>query len=349
MPEIIEIDGAQKSGSGTIVRSAVALAALLRKKLHLFNARARREKPGLRAQHLTAILACAEMCGGSADGIGIGCREFTFLPGAKVKGGEYAWDIGTAGSATMLALSVLPLACFADSPVTMSVTGGVFQDFAPSPHHVQHVLARLLRRMNATVELQVLRAGYVPKGVGKIRLSVKPVRQGLNPLDLAEQGFFSELRGIAFSSHLEQRRVSERMAHTCERRLAKAGLSAKIERIHDTAALYAGASLAVWGESSTGCVLGADRAGAPRRSSESVGEFVAERFLSDLATGATVDEHLADQLIPFAVLASGVSRYFAPRVTDHLESNLWLAAQFGSNVYRHEREITIEGLAYCPT
>jgi RNA 3'-terminal phosphate cyclase len=70
----------------------------------------------------------------------VGYREFSFAPGVRIKGGDFAWDIGTAGSTTMLVLSMLPLVCFADRPVTARITGGVFQDFAPSPHHMQHVL-----------------------------------------------------------------------------------------------------------------------------------------------------------------------------------------------------------------
>jgi RNA 3'-terminal phosphate cyclase (ATP) len=143
---VITIDGAQKSGSGTIVRYAVALAALLGRPLHLVNARAKRDKPGLRPQHLSSVLACAELCGATTQGVSVGCREFTFTPSGQIKGGSFTWDIGTAGSATMLALSVLPLACFADDPVTARITGGVFQDFAPSPHHLQHVLAPLVQK-----------------------------------------------------------------------------------------------------------------------------------------------------------------------------------------------------------
>ena len=74
---MIEIDGAQQSGSGTIVRFAVALSALLGQPLHLFNARAKREKPGLRPQHLNAVLACAELCNAKIEGVRIGCQEFS--------------------------------------------------------------------------------------------------------------------------------------------------------------------------------------------------------------------------------------------------------------------------------
>lgn len=340
------IDGGQKSGSGTLVRHAVAMAALLGQPLHLFNVRAKRPTPGLRPQHLASVLACAQMCEANTEGASVGAREFTFVPHARIQGGSFTWDIGTAGSATMLALSILPLACFADRPVHACITGGVFQDFAPSPHHMQHVLAPLLRRMGVEMELQVRRAGYLPTGAGVITLRVVPVQGSLTALALMEQGRVQQVSGVAFSSHLQERRVSERMAQACQHRLAAAGLACDIERVYDSAALHAGASLAVWTTSTTGCVFGADRAGALRRSSEAIGRFVAETLLQDLASGATVDRHMADQLAVFAVLARGTTRYLVPERSDHLDSNLWLAEQFGARVRVHERQVVIEGLGF---
>jgi RNA 3'-terminal phosphate cyclase (ATP) len=293
------------------------------------------------------VLACAELCEAKTEGLSVGAREFTFVPGIRIKGGSFAWDIGTAGSATMLALSILPLACFADRPTIARITGGVFQDFAPSPYHMQHVLAPLLQRMGVDTALRVVRAGYVPGGAGVLELSVTPARRPLRPLSLVEPGDIGRVRGIAFSSHLEKRRVSERMAQVCEQHLAQAGLSASSARVDDTAALHAGASLAVWGQTSTGCILGADRAGALRRRSEAIGRFVAETFLADVASGATVDRHLADQLVLFVTLAGGTSRYLVPWQTEHVASNLWLASQFGAQVALEGRQVMIEGLGFC--
>ncbi len=341
---MMTIDGAQKSGSGTIVRYAVALAALLGRPLRVINARAKRPKPGLRPQHLAAVRACAELCEGTTEGLSVGSQEFTFVPGRRICGGAFTWDIGTAGSATMLALSILPLACFADDPVTARITGGVFQDFAPSPFHMQYVLAPLLARMGVQVELEVIRAGYIPLGAGVVQLRVGPVQRGLDALALTEQGQFHQVRGIAFSSHLEERRVSTRMARVCIERLSEAGVSCQIEEVYDMAAAHAGASLAAWVESSTGCFLGADRAGALRRSSEAIGRFVAATLLEDMTTGATVDRHLADQLVLFATLASGTTTYLVPRRTEHLDSNLWLAEHFGARAECHAHQVTIEGL-----
>ena len=343
---MIEIDGAQQSGSGTIVRYAVAFSALLGQPLRLLNARAKREQPGLRPQHMASVLACAELCAAKTEGLSVGARALTFVPGARIKGGSFAWDIGTAGSATMLALSILPLACFADAPLTTRITGGVFQDFAPSPYHMQYVLAPLLERMGVHMALRVVRAGYVPGGAGVIVLDVMPTRRPLRALTMMEQGRLGRVHGIAFASHLEGRRVSERMAHTCEEHLGRSGLSATIKRVDDTEALHAGASLAAWGESSTGCLMGADRAGARGRSSEAIGRFVAEALRTDLARRATVDRHMADQLVLFAALAEGTSRYLAPSQTDHLASNLWLASQFGAQAEVQGRQVTIEGLGF---
>ena len=342
---MLEIDGAQQSGSGTLVRFGVALAAALGRPLHVRNARAGRPKPGLRAQHVAAVRACAELCGGRAEGLAVGSLELRFQPGPRIRGGRYRWDIGTAGSTTMLALGILPVACLADGPLEARITGGVFQDFAPSPHHMQHVLAPLLARMGARVELELVRAGYVPGGAGEIVLRVQPAQGGLSPLELVEQGAVREVRGVAFASHLEERRVAERMARTCEERLAAAGLPCRIERVADATAPQPGASLAVWAETATGCRLGADRAGARGRSSEAIGRFVARALLEDLSSGASVDRHAADQLVPFAALAGGASRWRAPRASEHLAANLWLAERFGATTRRDGLLVEVRGPA----
>ena len=341
---MITIDGAQMSGSGTIVRYAVALAALLGQPIRTINARRKRREPGLRPQHVTSVRACAELCGATVEGVEVGSRTFDFVPGADIAGGCFEWDIGTAGSATMLALSVLPVACFATTPVRARITGGLFQDFAPSPFHMHRVLAPLLRSMGADLSLDVTRPGYVPGGGGIIEMNVVPRREGLAPLVLDAAGQVSDVHGIALSSHLADRRVSERMASTCEEQIRGAGMACAIDRVDDASAVHAGACLAIWAKGSTGSWFGADRAGKFGRSSEQIGRFVATTFLEDVHSGATVDRHLADQLVLFCALAHGTSSYIVPRTGAHLESNLWLVAQFGARVAVSARYVEIQGV-----
>ena len=348
MADTIELDGAQQSGSGTLVRFGVALASVLGRPLHVVRARAHRAKPGLRPQHVAAIRAAAELCAGRVDGVTVGATEFHFAPGPALRAGEFLWDIGTAGSATMLALGVLPIACLAAGPVSARIRGGVFQDFAPSPHHLAQVLAPLLAGCGVHVELSVARPGFLPGGAGEIDLRVRPAVRGLAALDLCERGELGEFSGVALSSHLEARGVSERMAATCEAALAAGGLQGRITRVHDQTAAQAGASLAAWVGTTSGARFGADRAGAPRRSSEAIGRFVARSLLEDLRSGGTVDRHSADQLVIFAALARGTSRFVAAQQTAHLASNLWLIGLFGARSRREGNSVEIDGLGLAP-
>ena len=344
---MIYVDGAQKSGSGTIVRFAVGLASLLGEELHLTNIRAKREKPGLRPQHLKAVQALQQICQGSLDGGGVGSKEIMFKPGGKLKGGSYEWDIGTAGSTTLLAMTLLPAACFSTGAMSFKISGGLFQDFAPSAYHMQHVLFPVLEKMGITARLSIIRPGYVPRGGGIIEVEVEPVAGRLKPIRLVKQGDVTEIQGTALSSHLEERKVSERMVGKCNEVLESNGYSAQIEIIHDTLAFQRGAALAIYAETSSGCIIGADRAGEPRRASEDIGRYVARSLIEDLATGAAVDRYSADQLIFYAALADGVSEYRIPRLTEHVETNLWLVESIlGAKTEVNKNLVKIQGIGY---
>ncbi len=347
---MIYVDGAQKSGSGTIVRFAVGLATLLDEELHLTNIRAKREKPGLRPQHLKAVEALQQICHGSLDGAKIGSKEIRFKPGGEVKAGYYEWDIGTAGSTTLLAMTLLPPACFSTGAVKFKICGGLFQDFASSAHHVQYVLLPVLNKMGIIAKLKIIRPGYVPRGGGIIEVRVEPVKGKIKPIRLPRQGDVTRIEGIALSSHLKERRVSERMVDKCSEVLKSKGYSAQIEIVHDTMALQRGAALAIYAKTGSGCIIGADRAGEPRRTSEDIGRYVASNLMEDLATGATVDRYLADQLIFYAALADGVSEYRIPRLTEHVETNLWLVESIlGAKTEVNQNVVRIQGIGYCPS
>jgi len=340
------IDGGAKSGSGTIVRYSVALASLLGTEIKLENIRAKRETPGLRAQHLKVIQACQELCRAVVENAVVGSKEITYVPREKFQGGEYSWDIGTAGSTTMLAQSLLPLACFASKPSKFTIKGGLFQDFAPSAYHTKFVLLPLLKQMGVNAELKIIRPGYVPRGAGMIEIEVEPAGK-LRPLNLIEQGEILGIKGIALSSHLEERKVSHRMATECQKVLTSQGYKAEIEKVYDESSLQEGAALAIYAETSLRSRIGSDRAGRPGRSSESIGRYVAQAFTEDVKTGAAVDRYTADQVIIFAGLADGITRYLVPKITEHIETNLWLIQEFlGTRTDVKGNLIEIEGIGF---
>ena len=116
---MIEIDGSQKSGSGTILRLSVALAAIIKQPLHICNIRQNRPQPGLKHQHLEAVLTAAKLCNAKVQGAALGSRELWFTP-QQIKGGNIEAEIQTAGSIPMLLLATLPICLFADNPVQLA-------------------------------------------------------------------------------------------------------------------------------------------------------------------------------------------------------------------------------------
>jgi RNA 3'-terminal phosphate cyclase (ATP) len=325
---MIDIDGSLHSGSGTIVRQAAAYAALTGQPVRVRNARARRQRPGLRPQHLRAIQAIRDLVGGRLDGAEVGSRSFEFRPGNAEPAGRYAWDIGTAGSATMLALAVLPVLAFRGRGAEAEIRGGLFQDFAPSAFHLQHVIVPLLAQMGLAAQIEMIRPGYPPAGQGIIRLAVPACQRPLRPLVPRRGQAPARVWGISLASHLDDRHVAARMAAAARTVLGAARITAEIQELSDSTAAQAGAAFALFADFIGGSRLGADRAGAPHRPAERIGAHVARQLLAEVDSGATIDRHASDQIIPFACLADGTSSFQVPFITQHTETAAWLAWLF---------------------
>lgn len=345
---LIEIDGAEKSGSGTLVRFAVALCTLAGEALHMVRIRAAREKPGLRPQHLQAVRACASLCGGRLEGDAVGSGEIFYHPGkGPFEGGSHTWDIGTAGSAAMMAFTLVPVALFAAARSVFTIRGGLFQDFAPTAFHMREVLFPLLGQMGAAARLDIVRPGYVPRGGGELSVSVEPLKSPLKPLDRTERGEIKKIAGISLASHLQAGQVARRMADRCAALIAGKGYRTEMEVIEDSSAVQKGAALFLRAQTHTGCILGSDRAGKRGRSSESIAEHAVGALFEDLSSGATLDRFASDQIILFAGLAAGRSRYFAPGITGHIRSNIWLIEKvLGAGVEVRGNMISIEGVGF---
>ena len=346
---MIDIDGSLLSGSGTIVRQAVAYAALTGRDVRIRNARARRPRPGLRPQHLRAIQAIRDLVGGSLNGAQTGSQSLVFEPGNQQPAGRYAWDIGTAGSATMLALAVLPVMALRGPGAEAEIRGGLFQDFAPSLFHLQHVMLPMLAQTGIAAGIDMVRPGYTPAGEGIIRLAVAPAALPLRPLVPRRGDAPARVWGISLASHLDERNVPARMAAAARAVLDAAGISADIAERSDVTAAQAGVAFALFAGFADGTLLGADRARAPHRPAERIGARVARQLLAEIGSGATIDRHASDQVTLFAALAEGTSRFQVPFMTDHAQTAAWLARVFlSAEIHAEGHVLTVRGSGARP-
>jgi RNA 3'-terminal phosphate cyclase (ATP) len=321
---MLEIDGSHKSGSGTILRLSVALAAITGEPLHIYNIRHKRRQPGLRPQHLESVNTAAKLCNAETKGVTLGSRDLWFKP-SDIICGEVGAEIGTAGSISMLLLTVLPICAFAKDNVRVHVKdGGTDVRYAPTINYLKHILLPTLERIGLQASLIVKRFGYYPKGMGEVIMDVTPVSK-LKSISIEESGKITEIEGISVCTFLEKQRVAERQAETAIKILRKRGYNTKIRVINDRSNfIQKGSSLVLWAKTDAGAMLGGDAIGEQHKSSEVVGTEAAENLLKETDVKATIDVHLADMLIPYVALANGSSTYLIREITDHLDTNIWL-------------------------
>lgn len=329
-PIVIEIDCSYGEGGGQLARTAVAAAALTQTPVRLSGIRARRAKPGLAAQHLTAVRAVAELCGANVAEVVLGATEFDFYPGA-MRAGRYNWDVGTAGSITLVLQAVLPLAIACGGTVHMRITGGTDVRAAPPLDYFLHIFLPLLARMGAHVRATVLRRGYYPRGGGIVEVEVVPA-QALHPLRLEAAGALQAVTAYAHVANLPQY-IVERMCTAAASHLEGSSLQVNAQVLGRDQAIGRGGALTLVARTEhtwLGAAVAAER-GVP---AEQLGEQAAQALRSELISGATLDIHAADQLLLYMALARGMSTFRVRELSSHARTALWLLERLFPVHYR---------------
>lgn len=324
MAERVTIDGSYGEGGGQIIRTSVSLAALTGREVEIRNVRARRSRPGLQAQHLTAVRAAASLCGATLHGAEAGSTTFVFRPEAPVSAGHYRFDIGTAGATNLVAQTVLAPLAHQSAPSRVVITGGTHVPHAPSADYLGAVYLPMLRRAGLQAAFVYPRAGFFPKGGGELDMTV-PGAVSASPLDLSDRGRLKALTAYVVTANLPDH-VADRGAAAIEKFMKGIGREVRMEK-RRLPALDAGAAvcLAVECENGFAGFTGLGERGKPM---EKVAERPCEEFIAWWKSGAAVDVHLGDQLVLPMALAPGESRWTTPAVTDHLRTVLWLVEQF---------------------
>ena len=319
----LEIDGAYGEGGGQLVRTAVALAALTGRPLRLANVRAKRAKPGLAAQHLAAVRAVGALCEASCEGLELGATAFTFVPRSPPRGGERRVDVGTAGSVTLVLQALLPVLLAAEGASRVVVSGGTDVRQAPPWDYFCGVLLPLLARMGVRVRASIARRGYYPRGGGEVSIEAAP---GI-PKALSFEGSTAgwEIAGEAHVANLPLS-IAGRMRDAA---LAALGSDARIATrlLARDEAIGAGGAIVLRAESEAG-LLGAARVAERGVRAETLGESAGTELAADLAAGAMLDTHAADQILVYLAMAGGRSSFTTRAVTSHARTAMWLIPQF---------------------
>ena len=148
---LIEIDGSYGEGGGQILRTALALSAILRKPFTIHHIRSKRKNPGLQAQHLEAVEALARITEAETEGVKFGSQKITFIP-QKILPGDYQFEVRTAGSVTLLLQAIFLPLCLAQGTSRLTLVGGTHVPWSPSFHYLSEVLLPTLQSMGISAE-----------------------------------------------------------------------------------------------------------------------------------------------------------------------------------------------------
>ncbi|MFH0922528.1 MAG: RNA 3'-terminal phosphate cyclase [Candidatus Micrarchaeota archaeon] len=337
---MINIDGSFGSGGGQILRTALALSAFSGKAFTLEKIRAGKPNPGLQAQHCTCVSAVQEICGANVKGNEIGSQTLTFEPGA-VKAGDYAFDVGTAGSCALVFQSIfLPLA-LAKEPSRITITGGTHVKWAPTADYVEKVF---LPSIKSDSSFRVLQHGFYPQGNGVVEAEINPFE--IKPIRFTERGKLKKITGASAVANLPLD-IAKRQKLAALKKLPD--FDAKI--VEETVTARSPGTFVFLLAEYENAIAGFSALGAKGKGAEEVGREAADAFLRFNSSNACTDEHLGDQLIPFMALAKGKSEIRA-LLTPHLLTNVKTCGQFLDCKFEIEGNagevgiVSIEGIGF---
>lgn len=321
--QAVEIDGSRGEGGGQVLRSALALSSITGRPFRILNIRAGRPKPGLAAQHLKSVEAAACVSGARAEGASLGSSALLFEPRGIIPG-EYRFDIGTAGSVSLVLQTIfLPLS-FASAPSRVTITGGTHVSWSPCFDYLDRHWISFLHDAGFDADLALSEAGFYPRGGGCVEARIRPVSR-LAPLRLVARGGLRRLTGVSAVAGLPLS-IAERQRDQALRRLAAGTPGTEIATV-ELPARSRGTMFLLLAEFEVGraCFSALGERGKP---AERVADEAVDAFEAFLATDGAVDHFIADQLVLPLVFASGVSEIRTSRVTQHLMTNADVVGEF---------------------
>lgn len=314
------VDGAEGEGGGQVLRTSLTLAMMSGYPVRIRNIRAKRRRPGLMRQHLTAVRAAVAVGRGRVTGAEIGSTDLVFEPGV-VTHGDYELPVGTAGSTTLVLQTILYPLLLTPGESTIELSGGTHNPMAPTFDYLEKVLAPHLREMGASFDLSLVSPGFYPAGGGKMIVKIRGAT-ALQRIEILHRGDITGRLARAVVSDLPIA-IAHRELIVVQRKLDWPWTEMEKERVegHGPANVL---SLELHHGGGISMFTGFGEKGV---ASEEIAENTVRDVDDFLPAHAPVDPYLADQLLlPMALAGGGAYRTAEP--TEHTWTNAKLIQRF---------------------
>jgi RNA 3'-phosphate cyclase len=346
--EFVEIDGSLGEGGGQILRTSLSLATIFGKPIRISKIRAGRREPGLRPQHLHAVLVSSKISGGRVQGAKVGSTEIEYVPGSRTDPFRETVDVGTAGSIGLIAQTIIPISLFKNIELDLQVVGGTEVPNSPTIDYLQRLVVPIYEKLGAKIEIAIMRRGYYPKGGGLGQLKCRKT-QSPNPLTFPEtvEETNPEINVLSVSRNLPDH-VCQRQAMSAKTILQEKGFERiSINLDSKGQSLSPGSSILV-SSSTVSTFVGSSSLGDRGKRAEVVGEEAAQHFLREIENFPNVDSNLADMLITLLCCVPGKSVFRTSLISEHFRTNAEVAEKLAGSKIEFQKDrklwrVDIEG------
>ncbi len=336
--EIISIDGSTGEGGGQILRTSLALSCITGKGLHIENIRAARRNPGLAKQHLSCVHAACQICNGACHGAVLRSKVLDFQSG-PVQNGDFYFDIGSAGSASLVVQTVLPALFLADKLSTVTVTGGTHNPLSPPFDFLSETFLLAVEAAGFHGSCELVKHGFFPAGGGKITFNIQPRQENTRKTI----NFCTPADKPQISARIYTAKLPENIARRQHELLLQSKLDFKnIEHIEVTDSDGPGNCVMIRLCSSNRITVFTAFGQRGKPSHKVISEVVdlAKDFLD---SRAAVDRFLADQLLIYMAISKG-GCFTTNQLTAHLTTNMEIIKKFlniNFRVYKQDENYKI--------
>jgi RNA 3'-terminal phosphate cyclase (ATP) len=343
---LLTIDGSIGEGGGQVLRSTITISSIIKKPVKIINIRAKRNNPGLRQQHLTAIKILSRLFNFHIENAVLGAEWITIRfdkeneNNIKTIQGTLKIDIGTAGSIPLLLQTLIPTIAISKKDILIQLIGGTDVKYSPTIDYVKYVIKEAYNKIGIYFDIDIIKRGFYPKGNGIININIQKSNI-LKPIDFCN---FKEINPTIQSIVGKlPKNVNDRQINSALSNLEKNEIKCEKNRSAIENSSSPGSSILIYGISESGIYLGADSIGEKNIKAETIGYNAAKKYVEEIKFQACIDSHLADMLVLPLSFVKEKSRYKVSKLSEHLLTNLEIIKKINNIEYKIDKALENKG------